>query len=210
VNYFEDHIGDYAAATAHLSWDEDMAYTRLIRAYYHTEKPIPKGQAYRLARASTAAHRRAVDAVLTEFFELREDGFHQKRCDEEIVRFHEKQGKARARCTCARTCRSSGWTGGCWSTCRCGCGRPGRFRWSAAAAGPRASRAPGPHRLTLRFGNPGRHGARRRRRPRLAHAAVSRHPRGARVHLDPDGPDRQPVGAKLRRALLALPMWSAL
>jgi uncharacterized protein YdaU (DUF1376 family) len=91
VNYFEDHIGDYAAATAHLSWDEDMAYTRLIRAYYHTEKPIPKGQAYRLARASTAAHRRAVDAVLTEFFELREDGFHQKRCDEEIVRFHEKQ-----------------------------------------------------------------------------------------------------------------------
>ena len=32
LNYFEDHIGDYAAATAHLSWDEDMAYTRLIRA----------------------------------------------------------------------------------------------------------------------------------------------------------------------------------
>lgn len=95
MNYFEDHIGDYAAATAHLSWDEDMAYTRLIRAYYHAEKPIPKGQAYRLARASTPAQRRAVDTVLDEFFTLQEDGHHQKRCDEEIARYQDKQAKAK-------------------------------------------------------------------------------------------------------------------
>jgi uncharacterized protein YdaU (DUF1376 family) len=95
VNYFEDHIGDYAAATAHLTWDEDMAYTRLIRAYYHSEKPIPQGQAYRLARATTPAQRKAVDAVLAEFFTLQDDGYHQKRCDEEIARFQDKQAKAK-------------------------------------------------------------------------------------------------------------------
>lgn len=95
LNYFEDHIGDYAAATAHLTWDEDMAYTRLIRAYYHSEKPIPQGQAYRLARASTPGQRKAVDAVLAEFFTLQEDGYHQKRCDEEIARYQDKQAKAK-------------------------------------------------------------------------------------------------------------------
>lgn len=95
MNYFEDHIGDYAAATAHLSWDEDMAYTRLIRAYYHTEKPIPADQTYRLARATTPAQRRAVDAVLSEFFTKQDDGWHQKRCDAEIARFHDKQAKAK-------------------------------------------------------------------------------------------------------------------
>lgn len=95
MNYFEDHIGDYAAATAHLTWDEDMAYTRLIRAYYHAERPIPKGQAHRLARATTPAQRRAVDAVIAEFFVLQEDGYHQKRCDEEVARYRDKQMKAR-------------------------------------------------------------------------------------------------------------------
>lgn len=95
MNYFEDHIGDYAAATAHLSWDEDMAYTRLIRAYYHAEKPIPAAQAYRLARAATPAQRRAVDSVLGEFFRLEDGAYRQKRCDEEIARFQDKQAKAK-------------------------------------------------------------------------------------------------------------------
>ena len=95
MNYFEDHIGDYAAATAHLSWDEDMAYTRLIRAYYHAEKPIPQAQAYRLARATTPNQRKAVDTILSEFFTLQEDGYHQKRCDEEIARYQDKQAKAK-------------------------------------------------------------------------------------------------------------------
>lgn len=38
MNYYEHHLGDWAAATGHLTWDEDMAYTRLLRAYYHHEK----------------------------------------------------------------------------------------------------------------------------------------------------------------------------
>lgn len=98
MNYYEHHLGDWAAATGHLSWDEDMAYTRLLRAYYHHEKPIQKGQQYRMARASTPTQRRAVDAVIAEFFELDAAGecFRQKRADSEIERFQDKQRKAKA------------------------------------------------------------------------------------------------------------------
>jgi uncharacterized protein YdaU (DUF1376 family) len=98
MNYFKDHIGDYAAATSHLSWDEDMAYTRLIRAYYLSEKPIPVNMAAacRMARATSKAQKEAVKTVLDEFFILQDDGWHQKRCDEEIDHFQGKRKKAAA------------------------------------------------------------------------------------------------------------------
>jgi uncharacterized protein YdaU (DUF1376 family) len=89
VNYYEHHIGDYAEATAHLSFVEDAAYSRLIRKYYSTEKPLPCNVAAvaRLVAARTDDERSAVESVLNEFFELREDGWHNARCDEEIARF---------------------------------------------------------------------------------------------------------------------------
>ena len=96
MNYYEHHLGDWAAATGHLTWDEDMAYTRLLRAYYHHERAIPEGQQYRLAKASTPAQRKAVDQVLAEFFELRDGLHHQKRADAEVERYQDKQRKAKA------------------------------------------------------------------------------------------------------------------
>lgn len=96
VNYYEHHLGDWAAATGHLTWDEDMAYTRLLRAYYHHERAIPEGQQYRLAKASTPAQRKAVDSVLSEFFSLEGGAYHQKRADAEIARCQDKQRKASA------------------------------------------------------------------------------------------------------------------
>lgn len=96
MNYYEHHLGDWAAATGHLSWDEDMAYTRLLRAYYHHERAIPEGQQYRLAKASTPGQRKAVDQVLAEFFELRDGLHHQKRADTEVERYQDKQRKAKA------------------------------------------------------------------------------------------------------------------
>lgn len=97
MNFFKHHLGDYAAATAHLSWDEDMAYTRLMRVYYQHEKPIPadKAQACRLARATTPVQKRAVETVLNEFFTLEDDGWHQKRCDEEIAAMQKKADQNR-------------------------------------------------------------------------------------------------------------------
>lgn len=97
MNYYDHHIGDYAAATEHLTWAEDMAYTRLIRVYYRTEKPIPRDipTICRLIRAVARQEKQAVESVLREFFTLEDDGWHQKRCDEELARMHAKSGKAR-------------------------------------------------------------------------------------------------------------------
>lgn len=96
MNYYPFHIGDYASATRHLSWDEDMAYRRLMDAYYTREEPIPldRRQAYRLACATTEAQREAVDVVLVEFFEETPDGWRNSRCDAELDAFHAKSAKA--------------------------------------------------------------------------------------------------------------------
>ena len=98
MNYYEHHIGDYAAATGHLSLMEDAVYTRMLRRYYLTESPLPSdtAQVARLVGARSADEMAAVEAVLAEFFSLQDDGWHQKRADEDIARYLEKQGKARA------------------------------------------------------------------------------------------------------------------
>lgn len=97
MNYYEHHLGDYDGATAHLSWLEDCAYRRLICLYYRNEGPIPSDvkQACRLVRAASKQERGAVQQVLSEFFELQGDGWHHKRCDEEVTRFQQKSQKAR-------------------------------------------------------------------------------------------------------------------
>jgi uncharacterized protein YdaU (DUF1376 family) len=91
MNYFEHHIGDYAEATAHLTFVEDAAYSRMIRKYYATEKPLPADvkAVQRLVAARTKEEREAVATVLEEFFVLAEDGWHNARCDAEIARFQD-------------------------------------------------------------------------------------------------------------------------
>lgn len=89
MNYFELHIGDYAEATAHLTFVEDAAYVRLLRKYYATEKPLPADlkAVQRLVAARSKEEREAVETVLNEFFTLQDDGWHNARCDSEIARF---------------------------------------------------------------------------------------------------------------------------
>lgn len=89
MNYYEHHIGDYAEATAHLTFIEDAAYSRLIRKYYAQEKPLPADlkAVQRLVGARTKEEREAVDTVLNEFFTLDVDGWHNGRCDAEIARY---------------------------------------------------------------------------------------------------------------------------
>ncbi len=97
MNYYEHHLGDYAEATAHLSFVEDAAYSRCIRKYYSTEMPLPADPkaVQRLIGARSKEERTAVEAVLQEFFTLESDGWHNPRCDEEIARFKDKQSKAK-------------------------------------------------------------------------------------------------------------------
>jgi uncharacterized protein YdaU (DUF1376 family) len=92
MNYYEHHIGDYAEATAHLTFVEDAAYTRMIRKYYAQEKPLPVDvkAVQRLIGARAKEEREAVETVLGEFFELQADGWHNGRCDAEIARYLDK------------------------------------------------------------------------------------------------------------------------
>jgi uncharacterized protein YdaU (DUF1376 family) len=97
MNYYEHHIGDYAEATAHLTFIEDATYSRLIRKYYATEKPLPIDLklVQRLINARSKEEKNAVISVLNEFFTLTDQGWRQERCDHEIARFKDKQLKAR-------------------------------------------------------------------------------------------------------------------
>lgn len=99
MNFYEHHLGDYLRDTAHLTMMEDAAYRRLLDAYYIREAPLPADvkACQKLARAQSAAERQAVADVLDEFFDLREDGHHQKRADEAIAQFHEDEPDREAR-----------------------------------------------------------------------------------------------------------------
>lgn len=86
MNFYKHHIGDYAQATAHLSFVEDAAYSRMLRKYYAEELPLPADvkAVQRLVGARTREERAAVETVLGEFFELQPDGWHNKRADLEL------------------------------------------------------------------------------------------------------------------------------
>lgn len=97
MNYYEHHIGDFLKKTVHLTVVEEGIYRRLLDRYYITEGPLPADvrECCKLARASSRKEREAVATVLKEFFHLEADGYHQRRADEEIARFHDKHEKAK-------------------------------------------------------------------------------------------------------------------
>jgi uncharacterized protein YdaU (DUF1376 family) len=96
VNFYPFHIGDYVSKTRHLTWDEDMAYRRLLDLYYTTEKPLPlnKAAVYRFTMAQTPEQRAAIDTVLVEFFDETPEGYRNKRCDEQLSVQIDKRAKA--------------------------------------------------------------------------------------------------------------------
>ncbi|WP_404609749.1 DUF1376 domain-containing protein [Caballeronia udeis] len=91
MNFYKHHIGDFDQATRHLSFIEDAAYCRMIRKYYAEEKvlPVDVKKIERLIGARTKEEREAVAVVLDEFFVLEDDGWHNKRCDEELAEAQE-------------------------------------------------------------------------------------------------------------------------
>jgi len=89
MNHYPRHIGDFNNATRHLTRLERSIYSDLLDLYYETERAL-MADVGRLARriiATTPDEREALDAVLSEFFVLEDDGFHNKRCDEEIAAY---------------------------------------------------------------------------------------------------------------------------
>ena len=96
MNYYPFHLGDYASHTGHLDPMEDLAYRRMLDAYYLREGQLPKDvtEIARLVRLRDDAA--TIRDVLNEFFEQTPEGWRHVRCDEEILRMQDKQAKARA------------------------------------------------------------------------------------------------------------------
>lgn len=96
MHYYKFNIKDWTRDTAHLSVEEEGVYRRLLDHYYESEKPIPQETKPVIRRLRLAGHEEAVGIVLGEFFTLEEDGFHHRRCDEEIAKYHSKASASRS------------------------------------------------------------------------------------------------------------------
>ena len=92
MHYYQKNIGDYRAATAHLSLLEHGVYNWLLDTYYSNEQPLPLDERvlFRLTLARSEDEKQAVRDVLDEFFTKTDTGWIQTRCDEEISKYHSK------------------------------------------------------------------------------------------------------------------------
>jgi len=94
MHYYQFSIGDYRAATAHLSNEEDLAYRRLLDMYYDTEQKIPLDTQWVARRLRLDAH--VVRDVLNDMFVQHEDGWYHARCADVIEQYHAMAEKNRA------------------------------------------------------------------------------------------------------------------
>lgn len=119
MNHYPHHIGDFNSATRHLTFVERALYRELLDVYYDSERPLI-ADATKLERrviATTEEQRQALQTVLEEFFELREDGWHNERCDREIDAYKKKQEQqSRAgRASADKRTKKRGPAAGCWN-----------------------------------------------------------------------------------------------
>ena len=102
MHYYQFNIGDYVSHTRHLSPIEDIAYRRLLDAYYLSERPLNSGITAVARQIGMREHEEEVSLVLNEFFALTDDGWINTRADKEIAHFKgkieqaSKAGKASA------------------------------------------------------------------------------------------------------------------
>ena len=98
MHYYQHNIGDYRRDTSHLSLVEHGIYRQLMDSYYLDETPLCADLAKLMRSHSvrTAEEQQSLKNVLADFFELTENGYIHKRCDEVIAEYHGKSDKARA------------------------------------------------------------------------------------------------------------------
>ncbi|CAB4134142.1 Protein of unknown function DUF1376 [uncultured Caudovirales phage] len=90
MHYYQFNIGDYVSHTRHLSPIEDIAYRRLLDAYYLSERPLNSNLTSVARQIGMREHEEEVGLVLQEFFVLGEDGWTSNRADKEIAHYHSK------------------------------------------------------------------------------------------------------------------------
>jgi len=95
MNFYPRFVGDYIRDTGHLSLAEHGAYNILLDHYYATERPITRINAMKICHAVSKSDKAAVDSVLSEFFQLTDQGYRNARADQEINKAKEKSKKAK-------------------------------------------------------------------------------------------------------------------
>lgn len=94
MHYYKFHIGDYAAHTRHLALLEDLAYRRILDLYYLHEHPL-NGDASTVAKQILMLdHVEIVSEVINEFFERTDEGYVNRKADEEISLYHLKKDQS--------------------------------------------------------------------------------------------------------------------
>ena len=94
MHYYQFNIGDYKAATAHLTNEEDLAYRRLLDMYYDLETKIPLDFQWVARRIRVEAS--VLQDVLNDMFVRHDDGWFHARCQEVIEAYHAMAEKNRA------------------------------------------------------------------------------------------------------------------
>ena len=97
MHYYSHNIADYRKDTSHLTLLEHGIYRQLLDSYYLDELPLSNDLAKLMRSHSvrSAEEQQSLQNVLTDFFELTEEGYIHKRCDDVIAQYHGKSEKAR-------------------------------------------------------------------------------------------------------------------
>ena len=84
--FYKFFPGDYQSDTNRLTWEQDLAYRRLLDDYYSLEEglPLDRKQCYLIARCVTPKQRHAVDFVLKRFFYVNDDAYRNHKADQVI------------------------------------------------------------------------------------------------------------------------------
>jgi len=90
VHYYKFNISDWHLATSHLSLEEEAIYFKLINFYYDSEQYIPLETQTVIRRLRLTNYSELFEQILHEFFTKSDDGWHHKRCDDEIAKYHAK------------------------------------------------------------------------------------------------------------------------
>ena len=93
MHHYPFHVGDYAKNTAHLSPTEDLILRRLFDVYYDTEQPIPNETQWVSRRIRFPFDN--IEPMLKEFFELRQNGWNNDRCNAVIAQYLSNSEKNR-------------------------------------------------------------------------------------------------------------------
>lgn len=92
MHYYQFNIGDYASHTRYLTPMQDLAYRRLLDLYYLHEKPIPEENPWSYIGLNDCST--DVQRVLNDYFVLTSKGWVNKRANEQIEEYRNKQKSA--------------------------------------------------------------------------------------------------------------------